>query len=101
MNEIREFHYQSKLFVHNTGSWPSSAEALNVRNVPAVEVRDKHNLLTSTVLPSAYECAKFPHRPILHYASIFGALLFSVSPLRCACIMTYGAVRKIFLRMSF
>ena len=30
--------------------------------------------------------AKFPHNPILHYASIYGALLFSV----CACIMNKG-----------
>ena len=83
---LENFHYQSKWFVHNTGSWLSSAEALNVGNVPAVEVCDKHNLLTSTVLLSAYEWAKFPHRPILHYASIFGTLLFSVAPIRCACI---------------
>ena len=40
--------------------------------------------------------AKFPHSPIHHYASIYGALLFSVSPVRCTCIIKYGAVRKFF-----
>ena len=40
--------------------------------------------------------AKFPHSPIHHYTSIYGALLFSVSPVRCACIIKYGAVRKFF-----
>ena len=41
--------------------------------------------------------AKFPHSPIHHYTSIYGALLFSVSPVRCTCIIKYGAVRKFFL----
>ena len=40
--------------------------------------------------------AKFPHSPIHHYTSIYGALLFSVSPVRCTCIIKYGAVRKFF-----
>ena len=40
--------------------------------------------------------AKFSHSPIHHYASIYGALLFSVSPVRCTCIIKYGAVRKFF-----
>ena len=44
--------------------------------------------------------AKFPHSPIHHYTSIYGALLFSVSPVRCACIIKYGAVRKFFLIFS-
>ena len=40
--------------------------------------------------------AKFPHSPTHHYTSIYGALLFSVSPVRCTCIIKYGAVRKFF-----
>ena len=40
--------------------------------------------------------AKFPHSPIHHYTSIYGALFFSVSPVRCTCIIKYGAVRKFF-----
>ena len=35
-----------------------------------------------------------------HYASIYGALLFSVSPVRCTCIIKYGAVRKFFQNLS-
>ena len=50
---------------------------------------------------SLFVCwAKFPHSPIHHYTSIYGALLFSVSPVRCTCIIKYGAVRK-FFRMLF
>ena len=48
------------------------------------------------LLVSAETTAKFPHSPIHHYASIYGALLFSVSPVRCTCIIKYGAVRKFF-----
>ena len=44
--------------------------------------------------------AKFPHSPIHHYTSIYGALLFSVSPVRCTCIIKYGAVRKFFLEFN-
>ena len=44
--------------------------------------------------------AKFPNSPILHYASIYGALLFSVTPIRCACITRYVAVRKFFQALS-
>ena len=40
--------------------------------------------------------AKFPHNPILHHASIYEDLLFSAKPIRCACIMKYGLVRKFF-----
>ena len=39
---------------------------------------------------------KFPHNPILHHASIYEDLLFSAKPIRCACIMKYGLVRKFF-----
>ena len=40
--------------------------------------------------------AKFLHNPILHHASIYEDLLFSAKPIRCACIMKYGLVRKFF-----
>ena len=45
--------------------------------------------------------AKFPHSPIHHYTSIYGALLFSVSPVRCTCIIKYGAVRKFFRAFTY
>ena len=44
--------------------------------------------------------AKFPHSPIHHYTSIYGALLFSVSPVRCTCIIKYRAVRKFFRKFA-
>ena len=36
-----------------------------------------------------------------HYASIHGALLFSVSPIRFACITKDGAMRKFFLHLIY
>ena len=45
--------------------------------------------------------AKFPHSPIHHYTSIYGALFLSVSPVRCTCIIKYGAVRKFFRTLYF
>ena len=57
-------------------------------------------MFTSNVLNNkcfrAMKRAKFPHSPIHHYTSIYGALFFSVSPVRCTCIIKYGAVRKFF-----
>ena len=47
--------------------------------------------------PLVFFAAKFPHSSIHHYASIYGALLLSVSPVGCTCIIKYGAVRKFFL----
>ena len=51
---------------------------------------------SNSILKLEHFLAKFPHSPIHHYTSIYGALLFSVSPVRCACIIKYGAVRKFF-----
>ena len=53
-------------------------------------------LQISIKFPAGRVPAKFPHSPIHHYTSIYGALLFSVSPVRCTCIIKYGAVRKFF-----
>ena len=61
----------------------------------AVLERVAERLLRSSFV----DLAKFPHSPIHHYTSIYGALLFSVSPVRCTCIIKYGAVRKFFLNM--
>ena len=58
---------------------------------------DKYRKISACIIP---HWAKFPHSPIHHYTSIYGALFFSVSPVRCTCIIKYGAVRKFFPVLS-
>ena len=67
--------------------------------VPGVIESTAEFLIVFLGLASVHQWAKFPHSPIHHYTSIYGALLFSVSPVRCTCIIKYGAVRKFFPSM--
>ena len=51
-------------------------------------------------MKSAIHLGKVSAQPH-HYASIHGALLFSVLPIRFACITKYGAVQKFFLHLIY
>ena len=48
---------------------------------------DKYRKISACIIP---HWAKFPHSPIHHYTSIYGALFFSVSPVRCTCKLSMG-----------